>query len=246
LSSTVVGETVRRGPVGVGEAEGVGLGDGSGDSINSPAAGVGVAIGASGGGVGGGVTTANPNENNTALSIGDSASQPRGAIPLHEGDAMPGRRENEAMARYLDEFVVGDTFESESYTLALDDSLAFAREYDPQPFHLDPDAAAQSIFREIAASGWQTAAITMRLIVLSGVLQETGIVGTGIDELRWLAPVKPGDTLRVRGEIVAKAPWPGSASRGTLRVRLETFNGDGVVVMTQFANLLVPVRRPEA
>jgi acyl dehydratase len=146
------------------------------------------------------------------------------------------------MARYLDEFVIGDTFESDAYAISLEESLAFAEAYDPQPFHLDEEAAARSMFRGLASSGWHTAAITMRLIVESGVLKETGIIGTGIDELRWLAPVRPGDTLRVRGEIVEKAPWPGSASRGTLRVKLATVNGDGAVVMTQFANLIVPQR----
>jgi acyl dehydratase len=146
------------------------------------------------------------------------------------------------MARYLDEFVIGDTFESDAYAISREESLAFAKAYDPQPFHLDEEAAARSMFRGLASSGWHTAAITMRLIVDSGVLKETGIIGTGIDELRWLAPVKPGDILHVRGEIVEKAPWPGSASRGTLRVKLATINGDGVVVMTQFANLIVPLR----
>jgi acyl dehydratase len=146
------------------------------------------------------------------------------------------------MARYLDEFIIGDTFESDAYTISREESLAFARSYDPQPFHLDDEAAARSMFQELASSGWQTAAVTMRLIVECGVLKETGIIGTGIDELRWLAPVKPGDALHVRGEIVEKAPWPGSTSRGTLRVKLATINGDGVVVMTQFANLIVPQR----
>jgi acyl dehydratase len=149
------------------------------------------------------------------------------------------------MARYLDEFKIGDSFESGTYTLSRENSLEFAANYDPQPFHLDDDAASRSVFRRLAASGWQTAAITMRLTVDSAALQETGIIGTGIDELRWLAPVYPGDTLRVRGEIVSTAAWPGSTSRGTVRVKLATSNGDGAVVMTQFANLIVPVR-PEA
>jgi len=146
------------------------------------------------------------------------------------------------MARYFDEFAVGDAFESAAYELTLDESLAFATAYDPQPFHLDARAAAGSVFRELVASGWHTAAITMRLIVESAVLKQTGVVGTGIDELRWLAPVKPGDTLRVRGEIVEKMPWPGSKSRGKLRVRVVTLNAAGVEVMTQIANLIVPIR----
>lgn len=146
------------------------------------------------------------------------------------------------MARYLDEFTIGDVFESGTHTISHEDSLAFAHAYDPQPFHLDADAASRSMFRGLVSSGWQTAAITMRLVVDSGAMQQTGIIGTGIDELRWLAPVKPGDTLHVLGEIVDKAPWPGSKSRGTVRVKLTTVNGDGITVMTQFANLIVPVR----
>ncbi len=140
----------------------------------------------------------------------------------------------------LSEFAPGETFETAAYTIAGDESIAFAREYDPQPFHLDRAAAEKSLFRELVVSGWQTAAITMRLVVDSGVLAETGIVGTGIDDLRWLAPVKPGDTLTVRGETLALDPWPGNRRRATLRVKLATFNQDGVAVMTQIANLVVP------
>jgi acyl dehydratase len=146
------------------------------------------------------------------------------------------------MARYLNDFMVGATFETQTYTLDEVECLAFARTYDPQPFHLYPGEAARSIFRELVISGWQTAAVTMRLIVDSGVLRETGIVGTGIDDLRWLAPVKPGDTLRVRGEIAELLQWPGNASRGTLRVKLQTLNQNDVVVMSQIANLAMPVR----
>jgi len=146
------------------------------------------------------------------------------------------------MARYLHDFNVGDTFETVSYTLAEEESLAFARSYDPQPFHLYAGEASRSIFHDLVVSGWQTAAVTMRLIVDSGVLRETGVIGTGIDELRWLAPVKPGDALHVRGEVIDVRPWPGNPSRGTLRVKVITVNQDDVVVMSQVANLILPVR----
>jgi len=146
------------------------------------------------------------------------------------------------MARYFDEFAVGDTFETGSLLISDAESLAFAEQFDPQPFHLDEEAAKASLFRGLTSSGWHTAAITMRLVVDSGVLRETGCIGTGVDDLRWLAPVKPGDTLRVRGEIIDKAPWPGSNSRGTLRVRLHTVNQDDIVVMSQIDNLIVPMR----
>jgi len=144
------------------------------------------------------------------------------------------------VARYLDDFTVGDSFESAGYTIGLEESLAFARSYDPQPFHLDAEAAQRSVFRGLTCSGWQTAAITMRLTVQAGMLEETGIVGTGIDDLRWLAPVKPGDTLHVRGEVIEKLR-PANGRRGTLRVRLHTFNQDGTIVMSQIANVALPI-----
>lgn len=147
-------------------------------------------------------------------------------------------------ARYFEDFEVGETFETSSFELSEKESRAFASLYDPQPFHLDPQAAAGSPFGRLVASGWHTAAITMRLVVESGVLRATGVIGTGIDDLRWLAPVAPGDVLVARGEIVAKEPWPGRKNRGTLRVRLHTVNQEGVVVMSQIANLMV-TRRPE-
>lgn len=144
--------------------------------------------------------------------------------------------------RYFEDFQVGDHFETAPFGLSEKESMAFAHLYDPQPFHLDADAAAASLFRELTASGWHTAAITMRLLVESGVLRATGIIGTGIDDLRWLAPVHPGDELRVRAVVVEKAPWPGSATRGTMRVRLQTLNQHDVVVMSQIANLMVTLR----
>jgi acyl dehydratase len=144
--------------------------------------------------------------------------------------------------RYFEDFLIGDGFESRPYTLCEDESLDFARTYDPQPFHLDPQAAQAGFFGRLVSSGWQTAAITMRLIVDSGVLHATGVIGTGIDELRWTAPVLPGDTLRVRGETIDKTPWPGNKRRGVVRFRIETMNQNDVVVMTQIANCIVPMR----
>ena len=144
--------------------------------------------------------------------------------------------------RYFDEFIVGDTFETDPFTLSEKESLAFAHLYDPQPFHLDAEAAKASPFRELVASGWHTAAITMRLVVESGVLRATGVIGTGIDDLRWLAPVFPGDTLRVRGEVIEKLPWPGKKERGTMRVRLLTLNQENLVVMSQIANVMLSTR----
>lgn len=146
------------------------------------------------------------------------------------------------MRKFLHDFAVGDRFETSEYTLEEEECLAFARAYDPQPFHLYAGEAARSVFHRLVASGWHTAAVTMRLVVDSGVLREIGIVGTGIDELRWLAPVAPGDTLRVRGEVLSLEPWPNGSSRGTMRVKLLTVNQEDAVVMSQIANLMLPVR----
>jgi acyl dehydratase len=146
------------------------------------------------------------------------------------------------VARYLNDFTIGDAFETGEYAVSLEEALAFARSFDPQPFHLYAGEAARSVFRDLVVSGWHTAAITMRLVVDSGVLRESGVIGTGIDELRWLAPVKPGDTLHVKGEVIGLEPWPSNQRRGTMRVALQTINQDGAVVFSEIAALMLPVR----
>ncbi|HTX57606.1 MAG TPA: MaoC family dehydratase [Candidatus Acidoferrales bacterium] len=148
-----------------------------------------------------------------------------------------------APARYFEDFAVGDAFETGRYRISLEESLAFARAYDPQPFHLDEEAAAASFFRRLVCSGWQTAAITMRLMVEGGIMGSNGLIGAGVDELRWTVPVAPGDELHVHGEVVQTTPWPGGKPRGLIRFRNETINQDDVVVMTHFANCLVPRRQ---
>jgi acyl dehydratase len=146
------------------------------------------------------------------------------------------------LPRYLNDFSVGDAFETAEYTVSLEEALAFARSFDPQPFHLYAGEAARSVFHDLVVSGWLTAAITMRLIVDSGVLRESGVIGTRIDELRWLVPVKPGDSLRVTGRIVSLEPWPSNPRRGTMRVALQTLNRDGAVVLSEVASLMLPIR----
>lgn len=143
--------------------------------------------------------------------------------------------------RYLDEFSPGDRFESPAYLVSGDEARAFAQAYDPQPFHLDDRAAGTSIFGRVVISGWHTAAITMRLVVESGVMRAIGVIGVGIDELRWTAPVEAGASLFVRGTVVECVRRPGK-SRGTLRVRLLTIDQNGTTVMSQIANLIVPQR----
>jgi acyl dehydratase len=145
-------------------------------------------------------------------------------------------------ARYFDDFAVGDTFETGSYTFSQDEIVDFARRYDPQPFHLDADAATASVFGGLVASGWHTTAIVMRLIVESRVMEATGIVGNGVDELRWLHPLHPGDTLRVRCSVVEATPSASGKPRGLVRIRNDGFNQRDECVISMIANLIVPQR----
>jgi acyl dehydratase len=144
--------------------------------------------------------------------------------------------------RYFDEWNLGDRFVTGSAAITREEALEFAQRYDPQPFHLDDAAGAASVFGGLAASGWMTGAVTMRLIVDSGVMRGPGILGAGIDDLRWLAPVYPGDVLRVEGEVIGLSPNPNGKRLGRMRVRLVTINQDGTPVMTQIANLSAVMR----
>ncbi|HEY8298185.1 MAG TPA: MaoC family dehydratase [Candidatus Baltobacteraceae bacterium] len=146
------------------------------------------------------------------------------------------------MARYFEDFAIGDSFDTASATIGADDLLAFARTFDPQPFHLDAAAAANGPFGELVTSGWHTAAVTMRLLVESRVLDATGIVGLGIDELRWLAPVRPGDTLRARMEVASKTPSSSGKRRGVMRVRITVRNQRDEPVLSEIAILTVAGR----
>ncbi len=118
----------------------------------------------------------------------------------------------------------------------------FASEFDPQPFHLDEGAASASIFRGLAASGWHTAAVTMRLLVDSEFRLAGGIVGAGCDELRWPRPVRPGDELRVEGEVLEVRPSKSRPEQGLIKVRTNTLNQHGEIVQTFVGNLVVRSR----
>ena len=145
--------------------------------------------------------------------------------------------------RYLEDFESGQVHEAGSALVERDEIIEFARCYDPQPFHLDDAAADASIFKGLTASGWFTVALTMRLTVNSGVMAAIGIIGIGIDELRWPRPVRPGDTLRVTLEVVDVKPSERGHSRGIVSVRMTTRNQNDEVVLTEIARLVVP-RRP--
>ena len=143
--------------------------------------------------------------------------------------------------RYFDDFAVGQRFETGTYTLDSEELSEFARRYDPQPFHLDPDAATRSVFRGIAASGWHTAALTIKLLVESDLAIAGGIVGRVIETLEWPRPVRAGDTLMVRSEVLDVSPSRGRPG-GKVRMRSETLNQEGQVVQAMKALLLVPSR----
>ncbi len=145
--------------------------------------------------------------------------------------------------RYLDDFTVGQTFGSGTLRIDADRIKAFAAEFDPQPFHLDEAAAQGSAFRGLAASGWHTAAVTMRLLVQSELRPAGGIVSGGFDEFRWPRPVRPGDILHIESEILEVRPSKSRPGQGLLKVRTTTFNQNTEPVQILIANLVVP-RRP--
>ena len=147
------------------------------------------------------------------------------------------------MARYLEDFAVGQTFGSGRVRVDAERIKSFAAEFDPQPFHLDEDAAHGTIFGGLAASGWHTAALTMRLLVESELRPIGGIVGAGFDEFRWPRPVRPGDELHLKSEVLEVRPSKSHPEQGLIKVRTTTLNQAGEPVQILIANLVVP-RRP--
>jgi acyl dehydratase len=145
---------------------------------------------------------------------------------------------------YLEDFAVGQKFGSPRMRVDAQGIKAFASEFDPQPFHLDETAAARTFFRGLAASGWHTAAMTMRLLVEGELKPAGGIIGIGLDEFRWPKPVRPGDELRVESEILEVRPSKSRADQGLIRVRNTTFNQHNEPVMAQVVNLMVRRRAP--
>jgi acyl dehydratase len=144
---------------------------------------------------------------------------------------------------YLEDITVGQTFRSGRLRIDKDRIKTFAAEFDPQPFHLDEAAAQDSIFGGLAASGWHTAAITMRLLVDSEFRPAGGIVGAGFEELRWPRPVRPGDELWVESKVLDVRASKSRPNQGLIKVRATTLNQDGEAVQVFVGNLVVP-RRP--
>lgn len=147
--------------------------------------------------------------------------------------------------RYLEDYQVGQKFASGRLKVELDGIRRFAAEFDPQPFHLDESAARASLFKGLAASGWHTAALTMRLLVGSELKPAGGIIGAGFDEFRWPRPVRPGDELHLESEILEVRPSKSRPEQGMIKVRTTTYNQDGEPVQVSVGSLVVP-RRPSA
>lgn len=144
--------------------------------------------------------------------------------------------------RYLEDFAVGQTFRSGRMRIDADRIKSFAAEFDPQPFHLDETAARGTIFAGLAASGWHTAAVTMRLLVAGELRPAGGIVGAGFEEFRWTKPVRPGDELRVESEVLEVRPSKSRPEQGLIKVRTTTLNQNDEPVQVLVGTLVVPRR----
>jgi acyl dehydratase len=143
---------------------------------------------------------------------------------------------------WFDDLAIGQRCASGPLVVNREAALAFACTFDPQPYHLDEEAAARSVFGGLALSGWHTAALAMRLVVAARPFGQHPILGIGVDELRWLAPVRPGDALRLEGEIVSLAPSR-SKPQGTVRMKITLFNQRDEPVYSILPMMIVPRRR---
>lgn len=142
-------------------------------------------------------------------------------------------------SRYLDDLTPGQRFTSPGLTLTEAEIIDFAWRYDPQPFHLDANAAAESPYGGLIASGFQSLAICFRLFIQSGLLADSSLGSPGIDELRWLAPVRPGDTLHSEIEVLEARPSKSKPDRGIARLKYHAVNQRGEVVLSFIVNHLL-------
>jgi acyl dehydratase len=143
------------------------------------------------------------------------------------------------MVRYLEDFEPGQKFASGRLSVEAARIKSFATEFDPQPFHLDENSARDSFFKGLAASGWHTAAMTMRLLVDSELEPAGGIIGAGFDEMRWPRPVRPGDELHVESEVLEVRPSTSRPEQGVIKVRTTTLNQNNEPVQMFVGNLIV-------
>jgi acyl dehydratase len=153
---------------------------------------------------------------------------------------------NDHGLRYFEDYVLGTSYECGSFSVDAGSIVSFAREFDPQSFHVDPVAAADGPFGGLIASGWHTAALTMRLLVENYLSPEASLGGAGVDEIRWPDPVRPGDTLRVRATVVEARRSGSKPDRGIIKTLIETTNSDSRIVMrcTAINFLRVPAASP--
>ena len=147
------------------------------------------------------------------------------------------------MIEWFDDLGLGMRFKSKEVKITKDDIKRFATEFDPQPFHLDEAAAERSVFKGLAASGWHTAAIAMRLAVETRPFGPHPLIGLGVDDLRWMAPVRPGDELHIEGEVVGLTPSR-TKPQGVARVKWTAFTQGGEAVYT-FTPIAIVPRRPQ-
>jgi acyl dehydratase len=146
------------------------------------------------------------------------------------------------MIEWFDDLAVGMRFRSSETTVTREDIKRFATEFDPQPFHLDEAAAERTALRGLAASGWHTAAMSMRLMVEARPFGPHPLLGLGVDDLRWLAPVRPGDVLHLEGEVIELTPSK-TKPQGIARIKWTALNQRGEPVYT-FTPIGVVPRRP--
>lgn len=147
--------------------------------------------------------------------------------------------------RCLEDFTPGQTFSAGPVEVTAEEIVAFARRYDPQPFHTDVVAATDSFFQGLAASGWMTASLTMRMLVHSGLEIGWGLIGREVESLGWPRPTRPGDVLRAVSQVTEILPSRSRPDRGMIRVRTDTLNQRDEVVQTMTARLMVPTRAAE-
>jgi acyl dehydratase len=150
-------------------------------------------------------------------------------------------REAPSEPRFFEDFAAGMTFRSEAVDVTADEIIRFAAEFDPQPFHIDPQAATSLFFGSLVASGWHTAALTMRLLLASGLTIAGGLIGAG-GEIRWPAALRPGDRIHVEIDVVGTRKLRSRTDRGMITTRVRTVTGAGTIVQELDANLLVPRR----
>ena len=147
---------------------------------------------------------------------------------------------------YFEDYVPGLTVDCGSFSISEAEIIAFAKEYDPQPFHVDPVGAADGPFGGLIASGWHTTSLMMRLLVEHFLSPQTSLGSAGVDEIRWPTPVRPGDTLRVRGTVLEARRSKSKPDRGIIKSRAEVTNSRGETVMRAIAINFVLARNPES